>query len=228
MIDVIKLANGTEVSWDEFSKWSTYKQNGSLSPTCIGLIHKKSTIKKITETKRRNIDSGETNIKKGGAHGRARCVVTPDGEFPTLKEAANYYNVKGEILRSWIKKNRTGFYYKKEIHFTVRPKGPISTNNDFCTSIITPAGVFPSIRQVLINFKISKIELDALLMHPNKTGFKINKSKKDLIRQLDANIRTPDGDFPTIKLAALHYGISINGMRYRIQSVYFKDFHYID
>jgi len=32
MLDTVKLANGTEVAWDEFSKWSANKQRNSLCP----------------------------------------------------------------------------------------------------------------------------------------------------------------------------------------------------
>ena len=32
MLETVKLANGTEVAWDEFSKWSSNKQRNNLVP----------------------------------------------------------------------------------------------------------------------------------------------------------------------------------------------------
>ena len=49
-------------------------------------------------------------ISKGGASGldnpSAKCVVTPDGTFPTINSAAEYYSVSRDEIRKWIKKTR--------------------------------------------------------------------------------------------------------------------------
>jgi len=50
MLDKIKLANGTSVSWKEFSRWSAIKQYQSILPNRKGVQHTPETRKKISQS----------------------------------------------------------------------------------------------------------------------------------------------------------------------------------
>jgi len=50
MLNKVKLANGTEVTWEEFSKWSARKQNASLQPNRKGKKHTQESLDKRKET----------------------------------------------------------------------------------------------------------------------------------------------------------------------------------
>lgn len=47
----------------------------------------------------------------GGHNGRAKTVLTPKGEYATLKEAGNAYSVRWDTIKRWIDKGKEGFYY---------------------------------------------------------------------------------------------------------------------
>jgi len=228
-MDYVTLANGKKVDWDEFSRWSHQKQYRNICPTNIGKFRERNIIEKIKSTIQKNRASGDKdNIRKGGSHGRARCVITPDGEFPTVKEAAQHYCVDGGILIKWIKRGIAGFSYKNQLEFKIRAKGSIKDNNKTSISIITPEGVFASKTQVMKHFKLKRSELDLKLKTPKKSGFKINNIQKKVNKNIRMAIRTPDGDFTTLKEAADFYGLSINSIKYRIMSVHLPEFKYID
>ena len=227
MIEV-KLANGKTVSWDEFSRWSFQKQRGCICPDNLGKLRAKSVIEKIKSTKQKNREIGDQgNLSKGGSHGRARCVLTPGGEFPTVKEAAQHYGIDGGVLINWIKRGVKGFAYKNKLEYNIRPKGTSKVNKR-SISVITPEGVFASKRQVMNHFKLKRSELDLKLKTPKKSGFKINNNPKKVDKNIKFAIRTPDGEFTTLREAADFYGLSINGIKYRLESVHLPKYKYID
>jgi hypothetical protein len=43
-------------------------------------------------------------------NGRARTVTTPNGSFPSIKEAANAYSISGSTMMRWLKENSKEFY----------------------------------------------------------------------------------------------------------------------
>ena len=51
MTEMVKLANGREVTLDEFLTWSTYKQQGNLKPARTGMKISEETRAKMSATK---------------------------------------------------------------------------------------------------------------------------------------------------------------------------------
>ena len=50
MLNKIKLANGTSVAWEEFSRWSAIKQYQSILPNRKGVPHTLETREKISQS----------------------------------------------------------------------------------------------------------------------------------------------------------------------------------
>ena len=58
------------------------------------------------------IKAKETMLKKGLISPRAKIVITPLGEFPTLTKAGEAYGVSRKTISNWISKGMDGFYFK--------------------------------------------------------------------------------------------------------------------
>jgi hypothetical protein len=114
MLDKIKLANGTEVSWEEFSRWSPNKQRQNLCPS----KHSTETKQKIAQANRdRNLDPDYKQRHKQAIQER---VITPGMSLALSK--AN----KGKARSMDFRRNLSAARAKN--------KGPIHT----------PNGVFPT------------------------------------------------------------------------------------
>jgi hypothetical protein len=50
MLNKVKLANGSEVTWEEFTKWSNKKQIANLQPNRKGKKHTQASLNKRKET----------------------------------------------------------------------------------------------------------------------------------------------------------------------------------
>ncbi|MFM1977522.1 MAG: hypothetical protein RLZZ151_37 [Pseudomonadota bacterium] len=57
---------------------------------------------------------GKANRKNvGGAFMQmSKAVITPAGEFDSMAAAGRFYQVEGSRIRSWIKSEKPGFFYK--------------------------------------------------------------------------------------------------------------------
>lgn len=139
MDDIIKLANGTEVSWDEFSKWSATKQNSNtINPTMrevqtpLGIFPSVASAALANNLSvhslRRKLNSNEfyefrylDNKKyshknrayntKGKANPMARRLMTPLGEFETLLSAMEALNISRDVLNNRCKSEKFKDYY---------------------------------------------------------------------------------------------------------------------
>jgi len=139
MNDIIKLANGKEVAWDEFSKWSATKQkSNTINPTMrkvqtpLGIfpsiasaalannISAHSLRRKLNSNEFdefRYIDNQKNSHKnrvyntKGEANPMARRIMTPLGQFETLNSAAAALNISLDVLNKRSKSEKFKDYY---------------------------------------------------------------------------------------------------------------------
>lgn len=151
---MIKLSNSTEVTWEEFSRWNGSRQTMALKgkrlPADFG--------KKRSEIMNRGYAQGTIDKSKW-----QRRVMTPLGEFASIKLAAEAYGVLGQTIHWWIERSqKPGFYF-------LDPKLPKTVRN---------------------------------LNAHSQAGMKSAKP-----------IMTPDGEFPTMRAAAEHYGVIKDSIR---------------
>ena len=91
---------------------------------------------------------------KGGAsntrNGSARKIVTPAGEFPSIKAAAEFYSVSRSIMNNWIIKARCD-----DFKFDSGPKYKVNTYNFRRQKIRTPNGIFASVKEAAVSHNVT-------------------------------------------------------------------------
>ena len=62
-------------------------------------------------------------VRSGGGNPRARAVITPDGKFPSVADAAKFYGITSEGIRHRIKCRWPGYGYEGGVvsHEPVKP-----------------------------------------------------------------------------------------------------------
>jgi len=139
MSNMIKLANGREVTLDEFLTWSYQKQHGNLNPskfsdetrakmsasqkgrtlTAETRVKLSAAMKgrtqsaehraKLGAARKGRTHSAEARAKLGAAH--VKPVMTPNGLYPSLKAVREASGVTAPTIRRWMKKWPEHYYY---------------------------------------------------------------------------------------------------------------------
>ena len=112
MTDMIKLANGREVTLDEFLTWSVFKQIGNIKPSHTKK-HTAEARAKISANRRGGMSnrkhSVETRAKMSAT--REKAVMTPNGLFPSRRAVAQAAGVSASNITHWMKKWPEHYYY---------------------------------------------------------------------------------------------------------------------
>jgi hypothetical protein len=119
----VKLKGGNEVSWEEFSKWSEVRQRANLIPASKKTrnIQRDAAVKRWNDDEYRNkstqahigkLHTDKTKLLLSILKGTA--IVTPNGEFPSIRAAARAYNICDTTMRKWVWKNKTDQFYIKK------------------------------------------------------------------------------------------------------------------
>lgn len=144
MEDVLKLPNGKEVTWDEFSKWSDNKQRCNLENKNIG--SKRTEVQKLNIKNSRisAIQQGRVVAAKGADDSCSRKVITPLGIFGSVGLAAIAHNTTRQTMQRWLKDIRNvGIYmYADKNHENKRTLRPPRIRG---RAVCTPSGQFSSV-----------------------------------------------------------------------------------
>jgi hypothetical protein len=139
MLDKVKLLNGTEVTWEEFSRWSVQKQKANLTRPV--LPSKKEMSRRIKEGRKKaglyDKDRPKPIIEVQGG------FVCPYGHFPNramaIKAATNLGLKNAQKKFSRLCKSEPENYY-----YINGPRKANGTNKG--RAIQTPYGIFPNVR----------------------------------------------------------------------------------
>lgn len=167
MLNKVKLANGTEVDWEEFAKWSPQKQHNSLLPPSLG---RKAT--------------------KEESERRSKAQILRHIENPTSEETKQKISNKNlNKKRSNEQKEtmRKGWEELKSSGWVSKNKGKPFPSK--WKSIVTPNGVFPSKKALAeriykdmnlssISYANSKIHY-WLKKYPNHYYYENDKTKEN-------------------------------------------------
>jgi hypothetical protein len=233
-MEFVTLANGKKVDWDEFSKWSANKQTLSITPPNKGRKFNEEFKEKIRQARKNEMLNGTRKIIKGGEHPHSRIVSTPNGMFETIKEAGVFYKVRGSTIRNWIKNGKEGFAFSSPPPVRSAPtkKGGLSgSSNRSARAVITPRGRFGTVKEATSFLGITAGMLSHLIKRSSNGEFRYESESKGFKVGINPNsqrIMTPSGEFDTIASAAKHFGISLEGMRYRAKSVHKPEFYILD
>lgn len=113
----VTLANGTQVPFEEFETWSFHKQwmntDHPIRNVKWGVDHSQ----KMSAIVKAQYASGERPKpgQYGAANGQSLAVITPLGEYSTLKAAALAYRVEGSIIKEWIRLLPSEFRYANTV-----------------------------------------------------------------------------------------------------------------
>lgn len=159
---MVTLANGTQVSWEEFSNWSPKKQNNAINPPAK--VNRMSLEKCIEISKRQRIffSKGDPRPRRTGSVNKSsKSVTTPTGVFESIKATARAYGVTVEQVRKWIKKDKPKeFYFSNASHYSEKClKIP--------RAVLTPQGRFPSMASAALHFGVDYQTIKAWI---NGTG----------------------------------------------------------
>jgi hypothetical protein len=233
-MEYVTLANGKKIEWDEFSKWSGHKQKVSINPPNKGRKFGEEFKEKIRQARKNEMLNGTRIVIKGGDHKHARSVITPHGVFETIKEAGMFYKVRGSTLREWIKKGKEGFQFSAppiERKAPSKKGGRAGSSNGSARAVMTPNGRFSTLREAAENFGVSTGKLSALIKKSSNGEFKYATEDKGYKRGINPNSRkviTPAGEFETIALAAKHFGVTGESIRYRAMSKHQTEYYFPD
>ena len=147
----VKLFNGTEVTWDEFSGWSCIRQRMNLTPTSEDTSYGPDHCHKMREIVTRSYSEGtrRTNWNFGAKNGQAKAIMTPAGEFPTLSSACSHYKVSRVKLGEWMLEMPKDFFFVNPDDAVV---SKVKCQN--LKAVSTPEGIFPSINSAARHFNV--------------------------------------------------------------------------
>ena len=109
----ISSANKGKNTW---SKGRNGKPHSDQTKAKIGAVHRGKIVSEETRAKLSAAMTGKSLPKSDATKAKiatAKCkpVVTPNGNFPSIKAAAAGYNVKGNVIQYRMKKYPTEYYF---------------------------------------------------------------------------------------------------------------------
>jgi len=228
----VTLRNGTQVLWEEFSKWGVSKQNFNIyNPRDCATEEVRQGM--AAQVKKRNSERNNSTTPLIN-NNQNRNVMTPKGKCESIKEAAWLYGVNGATIRDWIKKEKEGFLFLSPPLVKKRPikAGGISgSRNPSSKAVITPDGEFQTLKAAAKHYGVGYQVIVKWVTKSKPTQFKfsiasdVNKLKKG---SKGRAVLTPKGMFFGINAAAEKFGITHSSMRHRILSNNWIDFRYAD
>jgi len=148
----VTLANGTQVPFDEFEKWTGHKQRMHIDHPIRQVKWGMDHSEKMSKIGKAQFAAGMRPKPGhyGAANGQARAVCTPQGEYPTLKAAAAAYQLKVDVMRKWMETRPKEFRFVKELSQDERRRLFPGKR-----SVITPAGTFETIYSAARYYRVS-------------------------------------------------------------------------
>lgn len=111
----VTMANGAKVPFDEFAKWSHHKQrmmtDHPIRTVKWGVNHCDNMRRIVKEQYESGMRTRPGNW--GSGNGQSIPVITPQGEYPSLKAAAKSYDVDVATLKGWLIAHPRQFRYAK-------------------------------------------------------------------------------------------------------------------
>ena len=164
----VTLANGTQVPFEEFEKWSRHKQwmhtDHPIRQVKYGLDHSK----KMSGIVKAQYAAGERPKPGhyGAANGQARAVITPQGHYPTLKAAAKAQGITTQLLKELIVLRPAEFRYANKL--TEEERRRLRPGK---RAVITPAGKFESINSAARYYSVSSRTMKTWIRTMRKDEF---------------------------------------------------------
>ncbi len=156
MLNKVKLANGTEVDWEEFVKWSPQRQHNSLLPPSLG--HKATK---------------EESERRSKAQ-KLRHLKNPTSE--ETKQKIREKNLNKKRTEEQKETMRKGWEKLKSSGWVSKNKG--ESNPSLWKRIVTPNGIFPS-KKALAERIQKDLNLSSVAYANQKVNYWLKKYPND-------------------------------------------------
>jgi len=203
---MVTLVNGNQVPWDEFSTWSSHKQRSNLkSPSDFKNWSSLEYYISIANSQRKSIESGKKKITRnfGSASGKARAVLTPLGEFPSVRAAALSYGVDISTMGNWIKNTKKD-HFKYKFPLTEAQTRAIA---GIPKAICTPDGIFPTIQSAADHYGVGRQVIKTWIRSKRFGNFSYAEPSETITTSSARPVNTPDRRFISLRSAADHYNV---------------------
>jgi transposase-like protein len=192
----VVLGNGKKVSWSEFTSWDGIKQKNSLNPPSLGKFWDEGMRAALSKKLKEKYLNERSSIGQNKKNGRSKQVMTPNGMFPTIKNCADFFNVKTHTMVSWINdEKKPDFYFPNHI----------SKIKSGARAVSTPAGTFNTLTAAAKHYKVDQNTIKKWIDGKGKLAGQL---KFILSKPKDSTIITPFGKFSTLTDAALASSVS--------------------
>lgn len=164
----VTLANGAQVPFEEFEKWSEHKQRMHTDHPVRQVKYDTNHSDNMRVIVRAQYAAGlrPKPGNFGAANGQARAVITPKGEFPTIKDAARAYEIDVVCLREWMKLKPEDFRFVKQLSDEEWRKLHPGRR-----AVMTPAGKFETINSAARHYSVSSRTLKTWIRTMRKDEF---------------------------------------------------------
>lgn len=244
MDDIVKLANGKEVSWDEFSKWSGHKQYMNTINPNLGKQYSDVVRRNMSESKKEKIANGELTFKKGDDHPKSHPVSTPKGLFGSRLSAAQAYGVSLKRFSGWIKNPRFKDFKFIDDSFRdslIKQKKREGSEVRSARAVITPLGRFDTVKSACAALEITlgtfyerlrDERYKSSYYYADGKGIGTHSAKhvglKGGSNGSARSVMTPIGEFSTIKEAYTALKIDMTTLYKRLKDEKYDDYYYSD
>jgi transposase len=203
---MVTLANGKQVHWDEFSNWSSKKQNNSMNPPAKGVRMSLEKCADISKRQRDFYSNGDHRPRRTGkANKSSKSVITPNGKFESINAVARHYAVSRDDVCKWIKKVKpTEFYFSTPYEKSAQ----ISMSRQ---AVMTPEGRFPTMSGAAIHFGVDYQTIKAWINGTGRYAGKFHfceSDTSDIKCKNTKRVMTPVGPFESIRAASNILGIA--------------------
>lgn len=169
-----------------------------------------------------------------------RSVITPKGEFPTIRKASEAHNISVErMLRRLYNLDDSDYKFTKETEKDKKhyfSKG----DNNVSRKVITPKGEFSTVKEASKALKISEATLKRKIYDITNKEFKFAKElPRDKSRYFDGSekkkertlaktraVITPKGRFESLSIASEAYGMGVDVLRRYVFNTAYPEFKY--
>ena len=202
---MVTLDNGRQIDWNEFSNWSSKKQNNSMNPPAKGNRMTEEKCAEIAKRQRNFYSNGDPRPRRTGKENKSsKSVITPDGEFESINAVARHYAVSRQEVCKWIKKTKKSTFYflipaEKSLLPSKKPR-----------AVSTPQGRFPTMSAAAFHFGVDYQTIKAWINGTGRYAGKFHfceSNTADIKCRNTKRVMTPIGQFDSIKAASTVLGI---------------------
>ncbi|TXI12070.1 MAG: hypothetical protein E6Q68_04600 [Polynucleobacter sp.] len=170
----VTMANGTKVPFDEFSKWSNHKQRMMTDHPIRNIEWDVNHCDKMRRIVKEQYESGMRTRPGnwGASNGQSIAVITPQGQFQTLKAAAKSYDIDVATLKEWLVLCPQQFSYANPLSDEDRKKLQPGVR-----AVLTPAGRFESIAASARHYEVGVRTIKTWIRTMRKDEFKYIENK---------------------------------------------------